>query len=272
MRSKGKLSLLISVVIIGGIFLGACGNKKEAMKVDNSKNEKVIRVGTSGEYNPWNFMKDGKLQGFEIDIWNEIGKRTGKKVEFKVSKFSGLFGMLDTGKVDTVAHQMSINKEREEKYKFSSPYAYSYYDFGVKGDSDIKTISDLKGKKVAVWLGGNGEKSLKKANKDLNLGLEIVSYDGTPLEKEVENGRVDAFYQGAIKAKTAIRLGNLNCKLLNDPQAKKITIEVNAYPFPKKPEYDGLREEVSKAIEDMHKDGTLKNLSMKWFEVDTTVK
>ncbi|ADL13773.1 transporter substrate-binding domain-containing protein [Acetohalobium arabaticum] len=236
----------------------------------NKKNEKVITVGTGGTYNPWCFKKNDKLQGFEVDVWNEIAKRTGYKVEFKVSQFSGLMGMLDAGKIDTVAHQMSITPARSEKYNFTTPYAYSKYDFIIRKDSSYKTPEDLKGKKVGAWLGGNGERTLEKLNKKRNLNLNMKLYDGAPLEKLVETGRLDACWQAAIKSQTVIEQGNLDLQLMG--ANTKVGTEVNAYPFVKGTDSQKIIEEINKVIKEMHKDGTLSKLSMKWFGLDTTQK
>lgn len=104
-----KISKLLLSLVMGAMVFTGCGNKAATTTANNdsTKKDKVIRVGTSGEYLPWTFKEGGELKGFEIDVWNEIGKRTGYKVEFKVSKFSGLFGMLDAGQIDTIAHQIS---------------------------------------------------------------------------------------------------------------------------------------------------------------------
>lgn len=229
--------------------------------------KKSIRVGTSGEYFPWCFKKDDKLQGFEIDVWNELARRAGYELEFKVSKFSGLFGMLDTGQIDTVAHQISTTEERRKKYDFSATYAYSAYQFVVPAASGLSELGDFAGKKVGVVLGGNGEKTLKELNARHNLNIAVVAYDGTPLEKDVELGRLDAAWLGAIKAKTTIEQGKLQLKLA---AARTDVFEINQYPFRKDEQGRKLLEDVNAAIKAMREDGTLSRLSVKWFGADTT--
>ncbi|SCY73115.1 transporter substrate-binding domain-containing protein [Alkaliphilus peptidifermentans] len=236
-------------------------------EVDEEEQEKIV-VGTSGEYYPWAFQKDGVLQGFEIDVWNEIAKRNNLEISFETSRFSGLIGMLDTGRIDTIAHQMSITEERKEKYNFTEPYAYSYYDFAVRSDNTMESLDDLIGKSVGCWQGGNGERTLRAINDEHNLNLDIRTYDGVPIEQEVELGRLDASWQGEVKTLATIEKNNLDLKLLDI----KLVFETNAYPFVKGSEKDALREDISKTIRDMHQDGTLSNFSKKWFDLDTTVK
>lgn len=184
----------------------------------------------------------------------------------KLEKFSGLVGMLDAGEIDYVAHQMSITPQRLEKYLFSSPYAYSYYDFFVKTDSPIKTLNDLKKKRVGCWLGGNGEKTLREINEKYKLELDIITYDGAPMEREVLLGRIDALWQGEVKTLTVINDEKLDLVQIN----KKLTYEVNAYPFKKDERGKLLSDMARNTIDEMHKDGTLEKLSKKWFSIDVT--
>lgn len=273
-RNKMTIFLLIAVMTIG-LFAGCAKQEAEPAASDSASTEtasteakKVIKVGAGGTYNPWCFKENDVLQGFEIDVWNEIAERAGYEVEFTVGKFSGLFGMLDAGQIDTVAHQVSITEERKEKYDFTEPYAFSKYDFAVKKDSPLQTLEDMKGKKVGAWLGGNGERTIKALNEEYGLDLDIVLYDGTPLEKEVEMERLDACWQGAIKTNTVIKQGDLDLKLM--AVNVEIGSEINAYPFAKTEENKEKIQAINKAIQSMHEDGTLAELSMKWFDLDTT--
>lgn len=76
---KKKLSLILVSALAVIILLAGCGKEKatstEEQNTGNSKSEKKIIVGTSPDYYPWCYTEAGKLQGFEIDVWNEIGKK-----------------------------------------------------------------------------------------------------------------------------------------------------------------------------------------------------
>ena len=235
-------------------------------KGESAKKENIITIGTSASYKPWAYQENDEVKGFEIDVWNEIAKRNGLELKMKLGKFSGLVGMLDAGEIDSVAHQMSITPARSEKYLFSSPYAYSYYDFFVKKGSDIKTLDDLKQKRVGCWLGGNGEKTLREINEKYNLNLDIVPYDWAPMEREVLLGRIDAFWQGEVKTLTVVKDENLDLVQLQ----QKLTYEVNAYPFRKDARGENLSAMAKQTIDEMRKDGTLKKLSEKWVSIDVT--
>lgn len=264
-----KRFLFVTILIACCSILVACNNEsKKESSPGKDDGKKVIVVGTSASYKPWAFQENDDLKGFEMDVWKEIAKRKNYALEFKLGQFSGLVGMMDAGEIDTVAHQMSITPEREEKYAFSSPYAYSYYDFFVKEDSDFTSKEDLKGKKVGCWLGGNGEATLREIDKKYSLELDIVTYDGAPLEEEVNNGRLDALWQGEVKTNTVIEENDFPLRGLGE----KEIYETNAYPFKKDKKGMEIAKEISVVIDDMRDDGTLTKLSEKWFNLDVSDK
>ena len=84
----------------------------------------TIRVGMSGGYFPFTFVRQDQLQGFEVDFMNAVAAETGDTVEFSTMAFSGLIGALEAGRLDTVANQITITPEREAKFVFTQPYVY----------------------------------------------------------------------------------------------------------------------------------------------------
>lgn len=261
---KVFVALLVFALAVG---VTACGSNQQASDVSGQTDGKTkLVVGTSASYKPWAFQENDEVKGFEMDVWKEIAERNNYELEFKLGQFSGLVGMLDAGEIDTVAHQMSITPEREEKYYFSEPYAYSFYDLFVAEDSAYQTKGDLKGLKVGCWLGGNGEATLRQINEEYDLGFDIVTYDGASLENELTIGRLAGIWQGEIKTNTIIEENDLDIRQLNE----KLVYEVNAYPFRKDEAGKKLSQEVAEAIKEMREDGTLEELSNKWFGLDTT--
>ncbi len=223
-----------------------------------------IKVGMSGRYFPFTFVKQDKLQGFEVDVWNEIGKRNDYNVEFVTANFSGLFGLLETGRIDTISNQITITDTRKAKYLFSSPYVIDGAQITVrKGNESIKGLSDLDGKTVAVNLGSNFEQLIR--NYDSAGKINIKTYD-TGIEHDVALGRADAFIMDRLSAIELIRQSGLPLQLAGEPFE---TIE-NAWPFINSPEGQKLRDEVNRALESMRNDGTLAQISVKWFNTDIT--
>ncbi|RBM69428.1 amino acid ABC transporter substrate-binding protein [Vibrio tarriae] len=223
-----------------------------------------VKVGMSGRYFPFTFVKQDELQGFEVDVWNEIGKRNDYKVEFVTANFSGLFGLLETGRIDTISNQITITGARKAKYLFSDPYVIDGAQITVrKGNDAIKGIDDLAGKTVAVNLGSNFEQLLRSRDKDGKININIKTYD-TGIEHDVALGRADAFVMDRLSALELIEKTGLPLQLAGSPFE---TIE-NAWPFVNNEKGQQLQGEVNQALAAMRTDGTLSQIAIKWFGTD----
>lgn len=226
--------------------------------------QEEIKVGMSGRYFPFTFVKMDKLQGFEIDVWNEIGERADYDVEFVTANFSGLFGMLEAGHIDTISNQITMTDARKAKYAFSVPYVVDGAQVVVrKGREDIEGIEDLKGKKVAVNLGSNFEQLLR--NYDKANEINIITYD-SGFEQDVALGRTDAFVMDRVSSAQLIKKSGLPLQLAGEPFE---TIQ-NAMPFLNTPEKLAIKAKVDQALTEMKADGTLSEISEKWFDSDIT--
>ena len=223
-----------------------------------------VKVGMSGRYFPFTFVKQDKLQGFEVDLWDEIARRNDYNVEYVTASFSGLFGLLETGRIDTISNQITKTESREAKYLFADPYVVDGAQITVrKGNDSIKSIDDLAGKTVAVNLGSNFEKLLR--DNDKSNQINIKTYD-TGIEHDVALGRSDAFVMDRLSAAQLINKSGLPLQLAGEPFE---TIE-NAWPFVNSEKGQKLQQEVNQALSDMRADGTLAKISQKWFDTDVT--
>lgn len=256
-----KISLAFITVLLSMFFV-ACTSSE-----DKQEQSKVIKVGTSGGYFPFTFFENDELKGFEIDVWNAIGAKLDTKIEFKTSKFSGLFGMLETSKIDTISNQITMTEKRLAKYNFASPYVYDGAQIIVHQDTNnISLLEDLKGKKLGVGLGTNYAQIVKEFDK--NNEIEIITYEGNGFQQDVKLKRIDAYIEDRTSAVESIKKGKLPLKIAGSP----IKVLVNSFPFLKNEKSDALLKEVNKAIEDLRSEGKLKEISMKWFNTDITKK
>ncbi|PAB60495.1 amino acid ABC transporter substrate-binding protein [Anaeromicrobium sediminis] len=268
-KNKKIIGLLSLILMIG--LLAACGLKEPEVKTSASKKEgkPSIVVGTSGGYHPFTYLNnEGELDGFEIDVWKEIGKKMDIEVEFKTAEFSGLFGMLDSGKIDTIANQITITEERKNKYEFASPYVYSGAQLIVKeGNEEIKSLEDLMGKKVGVSLGSNYESLIREYDKSNEINI-ITYEDFIGSLQDVAIGRIDAVMNDKLAAAINIKKSGLKLQLGGDSVS---TLE-NSFPFVNNAKNKAIIEKINKALEEMAKDNTLNEISQKWFGVDVTSK
>lgn len=265
MKLRRVLALLMTAAVL---FVTGCSNADSQKETQTAQSEqKTVRVGVSGDYYPMCYMENDELKGFEIDLWNRIAQENNWKIEYTAADFSGLFGMLDTGKIDTVARQVSSdNQTRREKYLFSDVYLYSSYNLVTKADSELDSWEDFKNTKIGVVMGGDGEKNLKQLNEEKNLGIEIVGYEATPaMDSDVELGRIDGRVAPMLQTKMNIENKGQNLKITDNI----VYTEAAAYPFQK--ENTELAQAVNNTLETMRQSGELKQLSEQWFGMDATV-
>ncbi|BBI53440.1 amino acid ABC transporter substrate-binding protein [Vreelandella olivaria] len=209
-------------------------------------------------------MEQDELKGFEIDVMNAVGEITGDDIELVTASFSGLAGMLESGRIDTIANQITITPEREAKYVFTSPYVYDGAQVVVKAGNDtIQGVEDLSGKSVAVNLGSNYEQLLREQpNAD---EIDIRTYESN-IEQDVALGRVEAFVMDRVSATQVIKEKGLPLELAGQPFS---TIE-NALPFRDDEAGREQRDRVDAALAELRENGELREISEKWFNSDIT--
>ncbi|MEL7897216.1 amino acid ABC transporter substrate-binding protein [Vreelandella neptunia] len=224
----------------------------------------TLRVGMSGGYFPFTFVEQDVLKGFEVDVMNAVGEITGDDIEFVTASFSGLAGMLESGRIDTIANQITITPEREAKYVFTSPYVYDGAQVVVRAGNDtIEGVEDLSGKSVAVNLGSNYEQLLREQpNAD---EIDIRTYESN-IEQDVALGRVEAFVMDRVSATQVIKEKGLPLELAGQPFS---TIE-NALPFRDDEAGREQRDRVDAALAELRENGELREISEKWFNSDIT--
>lgn len=225
----------------------------------------TLNVGMSGGYFPFTFVKLDELQGFEVDFMNAIDAETGDDINFVTMSFSGLVGALDSGRIDTIANQITITPEREAKFVFSQPYVFDGAQIVVKaGNEDtITSVGDLSGKTVAVNLGSNFEELLRALP---NAGdIDIRTYDSN-IAQETALGRVDAFVMDRVSSAQLIKESPLPLAM-----AGSMFSEIrNALPFADTEEGRALRDRIDIAITTLRENGKLGEISLKWFDTDIT--
>ncbi|QEA40473.1 amino acid ABC transporter substrate-binding protein [Pistricoccus aurantiacus] len=224
----------------------------------------VLKVGMSGSYFPFTFVQQDKLQGFEVDVMEALAGQMDMEVEFVTANFSGLFGMLESGRIDTIANQITITPEREAKYQFSEPYVYDGAQVVTqRGNDEVSGIEDLRGKTVAVNLGSNYEQLLREL--PYADQIDIRTYESN-IEQDTALGRVDAFVMDRVSASQIIKEKPLPLRLAGKPFSELR----NAYPFRDTEEAGALRQRLDEALKKLREEGTLREISERWFGTDIT--
>jgi polar amino acid transport system substrate-binding protein len=221
--------------------------------------EPPLKTGIDGTFAPHAFSNlSGGIQGFNVDLGNEIAKRLGRKIEIEATQFSGLVPALQAGRYDFVIAPVTVSKERAENLLFTEGYLNTDFQFLVRKDApEITRLEDFKGKAIAVNKGSVYDSWARElAGK---IGWTIESYGTNPdAVLAVISGRAFANVAGntviawAAKNNPAVKLSYLySTGLVWAAPTRRDSVE--------------LRRKLDVAIECLKMDGTIARLHEKWF-------
>lgn len=252
--------LLIALVLL---VLAACGQGENSGQADEASDEKVIKVGASPDGYPQYFMEDDEMKGFSVDVIKAITQEVGYEVEWVLTDWNGILANMETSKVDTIAN-FAVSPEREDKYNFTNPYYHSKTVIAVSENNEtIHSLDDLKGKRVANVLGSNYANVLKE--KDPNDEIEIVNFESQDvINSDVATGKMDAFVSGREILLAQINDKQIPLKIAGEPFGDKPV----ALPFVESEENNELISKMNTAIAKLKEDGTISELSKKWYGID----
>ncbi len=140
------------------------------------KDRGVLKVGVKNAVVGFGYQDTltGEYSGLEIELAKKLAEYLGVDVEFTAVTAATRTELLDSGDIDCVLATFTITDERKENWDFSTPYYTDYVTVLVQTDSGIKTLADLKGKKVGVSSGSTSAQSLVQAMCD----NDIIAKDG----------------------------------------------------------------------------------------------
>ena len=214
-----------------------------------------IYVGTNAEFPPFEYLEDGKITGFDMDLVQEIGKLVDADIKIVDMAFDGLLPALHMKKVDLVIAGMTANEERMKTVSFTQPYYTASQVIIVKeGNTSIKSFDDLKGRRVGVMLGFTGD-------------MVVSEIDGVKIE------RFNAAYAGIM----ALKADKIEAVVLDSEPAKNYVAqnkglvladadaEQEEYAIAVRKNDKALLEKVEKALSELKENGTYDKLIQKYF-------
>ena len=279
MKKTRITALLAAMLMVLAAVLTACGGNdgqasQNGSQTDGSQNETSgdlldqiksrgeITVAMEGTWAPWTYHDENdNLVGYDVEVANAIAEKLGVKVNFIEGEWDGLLAGLDAGRYDIMVNGAGITPDREEKYNFSTPYAYNRTAVIVRGDYDeISSMEDLNGKKTANTI------SSTYATQAEAYGAEVTGVDD--LNQTIElllAGRIDATLNAEVTFFDYLKAHpNANVKIA----AYSDEVEQVAIPVRKSDDTTTLLSAINDALAEMDKDGTLASLSEKYFGTD----
>lgn len=250
----------ISWFLALSLLLAACGGKTGS-HLDKIKQTGVIKVGTSADYPPFEYVdENGNKTGFDIELMEEIGKQLGVKVEWVDMPFDSLIAAVQEGKIDASISAFNYTAERDKVVDFTDPYLTAEDAFLV-ADGFSGTITkpeDVANFKVGVQTGTTQDDWLTNVLKIPEGNL--FRYDrADQAALDLKNGRIDVMMADYIPAKAlADKIGGLKIILKTVVSSGPMNIVI--------PQDD---KELATAINDILKqlkdNGVIDNLATKYF-------
>lgn len=239
----------------------------------------VIRMSTDPAYPPQSELVNGEIVGFDIDVGREIATRLGVELALETPEWSVVSAGSWAGRFDFSVGSMTITSARQEALDFTQPYYYTPAQLAAVADSGATTPEDLAGKTICV---GDATTYLEWMGGTLDFGTETP--DAVPPEGSVAVSRptdrdcaqewgigrrdFDGWLTSAPTVRDAIADG-LPVVAVGEP----VYYEPLAVAFDKSVEdNDSLVAAVDAIVGEMHADGTLSELSLKWYGEDLTKK
>lgn len=256
-----KLKLALALGAMAATFLAAgCGGDKGNQPAAKSGSgiPAVIRVGSETTFPPFEFTKDDKYVGFDLDLADAIIKQMGSQMEFKSMGFDALIPAVQSGQIDMIAAGLDATPEREKQVAFSDKYftQNGYVIIVRKDNNDIKDWADLEGKNVGAQVGTQQVKLAQEAKP-----AQVKQLDSNSQAfMELQAGTLDAV---AIDQPVGMYYlkqgGDKDLKLVGTAK------EASGMVFAMKKDNKELQAAVNKALKELHENGTYDKIYEKWF-------
>ena len=277
MKRRTFISMMSVMAAAGVLTLSGCSNSSTstaasagASSAAGSSADQLAAIQASGKlivalegaWQPWSYHDESDtLVGYDVEVSRAIAEKLGVEPEYVESDWDSLFAGLDAGRFDMVCNGVEVTDERALTYDFTTPYGYIHTALAVRKDNDvIKTFEDLKGKTTA--------NSLASTYMELaeSYGATVQGID--TLEETIQllaAGRIDATLNADVSFYDYLNVHpDADFKIVAQTEdASHVAI-----PLRKGDNSATLLEAVNNAIDELRADGTLKELSEKYFGQD----
>lgn len=256
--SKKIASILMALLLA----LSAAAFAEEPDQLARIQSSGEITVATEGTWAPWTYHdEDGALVGYDVEVAQAIAAKLGVTATFAETAWDGIFAGLSAGRFDLAANGVEVTEERAQTYDFSVPYGYIRTALVVRGDNaDIASFEDLAGKRTANSIASTYMTLAE------SYGAEVLGVD--TLDETIQMllaGRVDATLNADVSFYDYLNVHpDAAFKLVDETdEASHVCIPVR-----KGGGSDTLLAAVNEAIDALRADGTLAEISEKYFGSD----
>lgn len=250
-----RAGLVLGAVCCLVLALGSCGGQTETETASHS-DLPVILVG-SDNYPPFHYEDaNGQPTGIDVDLAKEAFRRMGYQAVFVTIDWEDKKDLVERGEIDCIWGSFSSDG-REDQYLWTEPYLYSRQVVAVRQDSDIQTLADLAGKRVAVQSTTKPEE-LFLAHTDPRIPrvAEVFSLqDRELIYPYLSKGYADALAAHETAILQCMSDYSLDYRILDEP-----LLTVGLGVAFARTDQRGLDKKLSRTFEEMRADGSLEQI------------
>ena len=219
----------------------------------------TLRIATTVESKPFDYLKDGKFCGFDAEFIFNFAKEYGYALEITTMDFGALLPSLASGRYDLAISSITVTEERKESVLFSDTYCTGAIVMAVLGKEKdgLSTLEDIKNATVGIVTGTSWDIVAKRDFPNADRKYFTTSAD---LYLALEQGKVDAYFADkTVYAGMRWETDSITC--LKDP----VETILNALILAKNGYDENLLAQLNAFIAKAKSEGTLDRLSEKWF-------
>ncbi|MBQ8960942.1 MAG: amino acid ABC transporter substrate-binding protein [Ruminococcus sp.] len=259
-------------MLVMGCACGSSTSSSETSTGEDTSLQKVLDakqliLGLDASFPPMGFTDDNnEIVGFDIDVAQEVCNRMGVELVKRPINWDTKEQDLNVGTIDCIWNGMSVNASRQEAMNLSDPYMQNEMIFVVPANSSVKSMDDLSGKTVGVQSGSTAQEILEGWDKYSEITASPLE-DNVEALRQMELGFSDAVFLDSVVANYFITSNDKDYVVLEG------NLEAEEYAIGFRKNDQALRDKVQQTLSEMKSDGTLGEISTKWFGSDvTTVK
>lgn len=268
-----KIKKIISNIILGGsilslsISLSSCSKSTD---IESTLSKDTLIMGMDDAFAPMGFKdENGEITGFDVDLAKALADKLNKKIEFQPIDWTMKETELSSGNIDLIWNGYTINDDRKKKVDFSVPYLKNQQVIVTLSNSSIKNKEDLKGKKIGAQNESSAISAMEKEEdlySSFNGGSAITFEDNNQALMDLEAGRIDAVVADEILVRYYISLKGENKFNILDENFGEEEYGVGI----RKGDSE-MVEAFNEAYKELQDEGTLAEISIKWFGEDITI-
>lgn len=236
----------------------------------------VIKAATGANAKPYVYVgDDDKPAGYDVDVLNAVfDKLPDYELEYEVTDFGSVLSGLNSGNYQIGVNNFSYNEDRGASYLYSYPYdKISYVFVTKKGGKEIKSFEDAAGLSFEGGTGisvSNAVEAWNEKNPDKAINITYSDADTSVFLQHVADGSQDFTIIDLAMYNSYMEEFNYDVQKNDIPEDEAKMIAENSYAYYIFPQdQKDLREQVDKALKELKEDGTLTEISKKWYGQDT---